>query len=348
MEGCNQRTTIIRKFILDNVSVHPTDIVKVVAQKFAISRQAAARHLKKLTDQGDIETEGNTSGRIYRPSKGRITQYIYLVNDLPRAEVVWEKDILPLLQSLPDHIIELWEYCFTEVFTNGVAHSKGKSLNVRIIQQKLQTTINILDDGIGIFQNIKEKSQLDTDEYAALELTNGTISIIPGKNVKANILLSAQMTDHFTIISKRVVLAHQYGIDWDWTLDRSNDEISGTLICMIINNDTVRTCKQTIKDCMAEGKNDFAKTCIPVKLVDYSAETLFSRAQARRVLARVDKFKIAILDFYGVQEIGPAFADQIFRVFSSNHPDIQLFYTNANKQVEDIIQEAREYSAGTA
>jgi STAS-like domain of unknown function (DUF4325) len=348
MEGCNQRTKIIRKFILDNVSFHPNDIVKVVAQKFAISRQAAARHLKKLTTQGDIEIEGNTSGRIYRPSKGRIIENTYAVADMPKTELVWKKDILPLLQSLPDNVLGLWKYCFTEIFSNGIDHSDGKTLNVQIIQQKSQTTINIKDDGIGIFRSIKEKRKLSDDEDAALKLSKSRIPIKSNGHVRANILLSSRMTDHFTVISKRVVLTHQDGIDWDWTLDRSDDEIPGTLICMIINNDTEKTFEQTIRKCKASAKDASAKTCIPVRLMDYSAEALYSRSQARRVLDRVDRFKVAILDFFGVKKIGPAFADQIFRVFSSKHPDIRLLYTNANKQVEAVIQEAKDYLTETA
>ena len=87
---------------------------------------------------------------------------------------------------------------------------------------------------------------------------------------------------------------------------------------------------------------------MPLKLTDYSAEALFSRSQARRVLARVDRCRIAIFDFGGIKEIGPAFADQVFRVFSSQHPHIQLLYTNANKQVEAVIQAAQYHSTATA
>ena len=46
--------------------------------------------------------------------------------------------------------------------------------------------------------------------------------------------------------------------------------------------------------------------------------------------------------------IGAAFADQIFRVFPFEHPEIQLLHCNANKQVEAVIQEAKANSADPA
>lgn len=348
MEGCSQKTKIIRQFILDNVSFHPNDIVKVVAQRFAISRQAAARHLKKLATQGDIETEGNTSGRTYRPSKGRIVEFNYAIDEKLLGQNIWKADIQPLLQTLPDNVVELWKYCFEEICANGINHSGAENISVKIIQQKSQSTISVSDDGEGIFHNIKEKLGLESDEEAALELSSGKWSTISGSLTKPNLFLSSRMADHFTIHSKRVMLVHSQDVAWDWTLDRSEEDISGTLISMIIGNDTQRTVNEISADCGASYQNALAKTCIPIRLVDYSYEALFSRSQARRILARVDKFKIAILDFFGIKEIGPAFADQIFRVFSSEHPEIELLYTNANKEVESIIQEARDQMAGNA
>jgi hypothetical protein len=348
MEGSRQKNLIIRKFILDNVSSHPADIVKIVAQKFAISRQAAARHIKKLVNKGDIEIEGNTSGRIYRPSLGRIVEFTYTIADQPEKNIVWKKDILPVLQSLPDNVLELWNYCFEKIFNYGVCHSGATKIRVHIIQQKTQTSINISDDGTGIFHTIKEYLKLDNDEHAALEFSKGQFSTDPDNHIGPNIILPSRMADHFTIASGKVIFAHQYGIAWDWALDTSDEEISGTFISMIIENETQRTIAQVFNEYTAARAGDrvFSKTCKPVRLAQYSSEALFSRSQARRVLARIDRFKFAVLDFLGVDKIGSAFADQIFRVFSAEHPEIQLLHCNANRQIEAVILAARNNSAG--
>ena len=49
-------------------------------------------------------------------------------------------------------------------------------------------------------------------------------------------------------------------------------------------------------------------------------------------------FKTVVFDFDGVDTIGQAFADEIFRVFAKEHPEINLFHLKANKEVEQMIQ----------
>jgi len=43
------------------------------------------------------------------------------------------------------------------------------------------------------------------------------------------------------------------------------------------------------------------------------------------------------LDFEGVEIIGQAFADELFRVFPSFHPDIHLEPINTNENVRKMI-----------
>ena len=350
MEGSRQKSSIIRTYILDTLSSHPTDIVKTIVQKFAISRQAAARHIKMLVMQGDIVTEGNTSGRSYHPSKGRSVEWIYAIADRPDEENVWKKDIFPLLSPLPDNVLDLWHYCFAKIFSNGVGHSKGTILRVQIIQQRTQTTITISDNGMGLFQNIAGKLNLNDHQHAALALSKVILSTDPDKPVGRDIFLASKMADHFTLISGKVVFSHQYDIAWDWALNMADEEISGTIVSIIIENNTLRTTSQVLKEygSITTSSPAISKICRPVRLVLYSAETLFSRTQARRVLKHIVGFDIAVLDFLDVDIIGPAFADQIFRVFSSEHPEIRLLHCNANRHIETVIQAAKNSSTGTS
>ncbi|HWQ95569.1 MAG TPA: STAS-like domain-containing protein [Gammaproteobacteria bacterium] len=52
-------------------------------------------------------------------------------------------------------------------------------------------------------------------------------------------------------------------------------------------------------------------------------------------------FKIVIFDFAGVDAIGQAFADEIFRVFSAQHPTIELHALHVNSQIKRMIERAR-------
>jgi len=71
-----------------------------------------------------------------------------------------------------------------------------------------------------------------------------------------------------------------------------------------------------------------------MRLAQYGDEQLVSRSQAKRLIARFDSFKKVILDFKGVQEIGQAFADELFRVYANEHPDVELIPDNMTDQVQ--------------
>jgi anti-anti-sigma regulatory factor len=55
-------------------------------------------------------------------------------------------------------------------------------------------------------------------------------------------------------------------------------------------------------------------------------------------LYRLEKFKEVYLDFRDVTDIGQAFADEIFRVFKNDHPNILLIPVNLRPEVARMIQ----------
>jgi len=75
----------------------------------------------------------------------------------------------------------------------------------------------------------------------------------------------------------------------------------------------------------------------PGRLAQYGDKLLISRSQAKRLLARVDRFKTVLLDFEGVSAIGQAFSDENFRVFRSQHPTMDLYPIHANTEVQEMI-----------
>lgn len=67
---------------------------------------------------------------------------------------------------------------------------------------------------------------------------------------------------------------------------------------------------------------------------------LISRSQARHILAQTGQISEVHFDFAGIDQIGQAFADEIFRVFAAERPDIKLVALNANEQVMGMIRRA--------
>jgi hypothetical protein len=54
----------------------------------------------------------------------------------------------------------------------------------------------------------------------------------------------------------------------------------------------------------------------------------------------MEKSDRIVLDFSKVGTIGQAFADEIFRVFKSGHPEIDVSYENAGENAEFMIKRA--------
>ena len=63
---------------------------------------------------------------------------------------------------------------------------------------------------------------------------------------------------------------------------------------------------------------------------------MISRSQAKRLVARFDRFKTVTLDFEGIDEIGQAFADELFRVYRLAHPNVELEPIHMTRQVEQM------------
>lgn len=70
---------------------------------------------------------------------------------------------------------------------------------------------------------------------------------------------------------------------------------------------------------------------------------LLSRSQAKRLLARFEKFEEVMLDFKDVQTIGQAFADEIFRVFALQHPEVKIIAINTTPEVQQMINRAKSH-----
>ncbi len=52
-------------------------------------------------------------------------------------------------------------------------------------------------------------------------------------------------------------------------------------------------------------------------------------------------FKTVVLNFKDVPTIGQGFADEVFRVFRIEHPDVDVLAINANEEVQMMIGRVR-------
>jgi hypothetical protein len=102
-------------------------------------------------------------------------------------------------------------------------------------------------------------------------------------------------------------------------------------------NDSPRSSKEIFDRFALPEEFSFSKTIVTVKLAQREGETLVSRSQAKQLTRRFERFQTVILDFSGVQEIGQAFADEVFRVFQAAHPQITMTPIYAADAVKAMI-----------
>ena len=345
MSGVRARGEDVRRYIIDNVDKFPREISRKTAEKFGITRQAVNKHLRRLTREKCLQEEGETRNRVYKLAALATWEKSYEIDDL-QEDVVWRQDIAPALGDLPDNVRNIWLHGFTEMFNNALDHSGGHSVAVQITKTAATTEMFIVDDGVGIFRKIQKALNLLDERHAVLELSKGKLTTDPSRHSGEGIFFTSRMFDDYAILSGEVSFSHEFGDDEDWILEKTPSD--GTGVYMKLNNHTSRTAKKVFDQFSSEDDDyKFNKTVVPVKLAQYGNDQLVSRSQAKRLLARVELFKVVIFDFKEVPEIGQAFADEIFRVFAAKHPEIELHALHASSAIKRMIDRAKSGAAAT-
>jgi len=340
MSRVRARGEDIRRFILEHVEKHPADISKVTAEHFEITRQAVNKHLQRLTSERSLAESGQTRNRIYKLAPLSEWSRTYKITPELAEDLIWTNEVRAAIDLLPENVLNIWHYGFTEMFNNAIDHSGGTEISVHVKKTAANTEMVLLDNGIGIFKKIQTELNLLDERHAILELSKGKLTTDPKRHTGEGIFFTSRMFDSFDILSGGIFFSHAFGKPEDWILERDKFD-SGTMVWMKIHNHTSRTTKKIFDQYSSGDDYGFTKTVVPVKLAQYGNDKLISRSQAKRLLARIELFKTVIFNFTDVDSIGQAFADEIFRVFANQHPEVELLTTHANSEVRRMIDRAK-------
>lgn len=330
---------LVRRFLIERIAAHPTDIVRVAAEKFDCTRQAVHKHLQRLVAEGSVVVSGQTRNKRYELAPLVKWSRRYELGDGLAEDVVWRTDVSPLLGKLPENVLSLWHYGFTEMVNNVIDHSGARHLTLSLIKTAAGTTIDIYDDGVGIFKKIQGALHLADERHAVLELAKGKFTTDPMNHSGEGIFFSSRVFDRFVIASGEVYFSHEFDEKEDWILQASSAS-GGTLVRMTLHNHTARTLKKVFDKFASDADYGFTKTVVPVKLMRYGDDNLVSRSQAKRLLSRFDRFKVVVLDFAGIASVGQAFADEVFRVFRAKHPQVEIVPVHASSEIKRMISRA--------
>ena len=342
------RAQEIRIYILEKIPHHPRDIVAVTSEAFGVTRMTIHRHLNRLLRDKKIVRTGTTKGASYFLKNSLDKTLIFQIQSEIRASQVWDEYLKVSFSRLPESVLEICRYGFEEVFNNALEHSGGKGVVVKTVWKKDSLELSIIDDGKGIFQSIQKSVGLQDIRESVLQLIKGKFTTLPQRHFGCGIFYSSRLFDVFGIFSDGLFYCKD-NLGDDWYLEkRKISKSKGTRVSLAIRFDSIRTLKQVIgqySDEASENPN-LDKTEILIQLSKMENEPYISRLQAKRVLQEMEKFRRVVLDFQNISIVGQAFVDEVFRIFQSSHPDIDIRTVHANQDVQFMIDETLPYSMG--
>lgn len=316
------------------------DIIKALDGD--ITRQHVSRIIRQLIERELIVKSGSTAGATYHivnsnhPFTDTFTKS-YICHGLEEHRL-WTGLVseVSILKNLSENLNSLLFYVFTEILNNAIEHSKSKNVTVSITKQGALLTLSIEDYGIGVFRNVMEERKLDNEYEAMQDLLKGKTTTNPHSHSGEGIFFSSKATNTFILESYGYTLRVDNSIP-DVFFSNTTTKKKGTKVTFTFDINTKLHLNQVFSDFVTDiGEVGFDKTNIKIKLFTQGS-IYISRSQARRILFGLEKFKTIILDFDKVTTVGQAFADEIFRVFKSNHPNTTIQSINTVEPVQFMI-----------
>jgi anti-sigma regulatory factor (Ser/Thr protein kinase) len=337
----NHQPERIKAFILTRVLKHPKDIVPLAVKQFKVTPTTVHRHMNKLLKLGEVVKTGRTRGASYFLKSALQKKLEFPVKPGLEENLVWMNYLHDAFSILPENIYQICNYVFSEMFNNAIDHSQGTRIAVRSKIADDVLKLNIYDNGIGIFNKLKNAFGLDNGRASILELTKGKLTTDPERHTGEGIFFTSRAVDKFRIVSSNLTYIKNNLAD-DWFIETPNHPIKGTGIFLEISINSNINLQDIFHQYSTLGRQDgipsFDKTHIRIGLSKAGQEGYVSRSQAKRILTGLEKFNHFTLDFRGIKTVGQGFVDEVFRIFQSKHPKIKIEWTNANEDVCFMIK----------
>ncbi len=311
-----------------------------VMDRLGISRRRALALLRQLEAAQWLRREGPQRRPVWQPGPLRQLVQRYPLAGL-QEDRPWARDFAPLL-DVPAEVARMAQHAFTELLNNAIDHSGGSQATVSVRQTATQLQLLVADDGCGLFQRIGEDFAIDDPTLAMLELSKGKLTSAPQRHSGRGLFFSARMADVCDLHANQAAFQFRGWDQRQWFKARPLPR-QGSTIYLAIALDTPRTLDSVLRAHSLDGDSyRFERTVVPLCLLaDDRGQGLASRAQARRVTARLDRFGRAELDFSGITDIGHGFADELFRVTALQQPALQMVPVHMAPRVAAMLDSVR-------
>ena len=232
--------------------------------------------------------------------------------------------------------LDIARYAFTELLNNAIDHSGGTTATVRWEPRADLIRSEIGDNGIGAFERIRHDLGLPDHRSALAELTKGKVTTQPNRHSGEGLFFTSRVVDYFDLQANGL----------RWTVDNRRADFAtgagpyapGTLAVFEVDPGTTRRLEDVFKHYTNE-ELQFSRTTARVKLFERGS-SFVSRSEAKRLLTGLERFPEVQIDFDKVESVGQGFADELFRVWAKQHPDVRLLPINMNDGVALMVGRA--------
>jgi anti-sigma regulatory factor (Ser/Thr protein kinase) len=313
---------------------HGAQLPEHLMHRLDISRRRAGLLLRRLAAAQWLTAGGSARRPVWQPGPLRQVVQRYALAGL-QEDLPWQHDFAPCFQLAPE-VSAMAQYAFTELLNNAIDHSGGSMVTVTLRQTPLHLQLLVSDDGCGVFERIAHSFDIADPRLAMFELSKGKLTSQPARHAGHGLFFSARLADVFDLHANGQAFQFRGSGRSDWRATRPGPHL-GTSIYLAIALDTPRTLDGVLRAHSASGQGHaFERTQVPLRLLAEAAR-LPSRADARRVAARLQGFARAELDFSGIEGVGHGFADELLRVLRPAHPDSDWQPVGMNPQVQSML-----------
>jgi hypothetical protein len=336
----------IKELILEQLSKKEKIKVADVVKATGFSRAYVNRFFQELREEGIIALIGkaNKAHYVLASKADKAKRNILSVRRILKNINLSESSVLEqikensgIFSNLTKNVESIIDYGFTKMLNNAIEHSKSKKIVVSMNRKEGKVEFEVVDFGIGIFNNIMRKKKLKNKMEAIQDLLKGKQTTAPKEHTGEGIFFTSKVADKLIIqgSDKKIIFDNIR----DDVFIRDASEIEGTRVVFEISLGSKRKLDSIFRE-YSEGSFEFGKTKVVVNLYEMD-NSYISRSQARRILAGLEKFKIIVLDFKNVETVGQGFADEVFRVWQNRHPTIEIRYQEVNENVLFMIKRAK-------
>ena len=148
------------------------------------------------------------------------------------------------------------------------------------------------------------------------------------------IFFTSKVLDTFTLAAN--------GVEWSIDNPRSDQALGRSTVSQgtRVTGTFTDPPREPLADVFRRFTDDdlgFSRTRTPVSLAEMGS-AFVSRSEAKLILGRLEAFTDVELDFSGVNSVGQAFVDEVFRVWPSVHPNTTITPVNMNEAVEFMVR----------